>query len=397
MSRMDRSLAGDPASPFEAAKMKRNGYQAMYTLGFIIEQALGHITHTQNLQTNVPRDHSIAAHWGLIPWETAGLAARIPIYNSNWTVRAGVRARRAVGRMVAQHRPDALFFHTQVPAVLATSWLKRIPSVISLDATPLQYDALGATYQHAASHPWLEHQKWKLNRSCFKAARTIVAWSQWAKQGLAADYEVPADKVEVIPPGVNPGEWARPTPRRLHEGPVKILFVGGDFQRKGGPLLLEALRLVQPLNVELHLVTRAVLPPQPGVFVYHDLQPNSEALKRLYHDCDMFCLPTRGDCLPMVLSEAGAAGLPLVSTRIAGIPEIVRDGETGLLVPPGDAAALAAALKLLVTHPEIRLSQGQQAAALVARDFDAERNARRLLQVLKQTVDAARSEQVTSR
>jgi glycosyltransferase involved in cell wall biosynthesis len=369
----------------------------MYKLGFIIEQALGHVTHTKNLQTNVPHDPTIETHWGLIPWETTGLAAHIPVYNSNWTVRAGLRARRAVAHMVKQHQPDALFFHTQVPAVLATSWLKRIPSVISLDATPLQYDSLGATYQHASGPTWLEHQKWKLNRDCFRAARNIVAWSHWAKQGLIADYDVPADKIEVIPPGVNPNEWFRPTPRVLREEPVKILFVGGDFQRKGGPLLLEAFRMVHPMNVELHLVTRTVLPTEPNVFVYHDLQPNSDALKQLYHDCDIFCLPTYGDCLPMVLSEAGAAGLPLISTQLAGIPEIVREGETGLLVPPGDTAALVAALKCLVKNSEMRLSQGQRAAEVVAREFDAQQNARRLVNILKQTVDEARSVQVTAR
>ena len=369
----------------------------MYTLGFIIEQALGHVTHTKNLQTNVPLDPTVEAHWGLIPWETAGLAARVPLYNSNWTVRAGLRARRAVARMVERHRPDALFFHTQVPAVLATSWLKRIPSVVSLDATPLQYDALGAAYQHTPGPAWLERQKWRLNRDCFRAARTIVAWSDWAKQGLVAEYEVPADKVEVIPPGVNPSEWQRPTPREPQAGPVKILFVGGDFQRKGGPLLWEAFRALQPAPIELHLVTRSTLPAEPGVFVYRDLQPNSAALKQLYHDCDIFCLPTEGDCLPMALSEAGAAGLPLVSTRLAGIPEIVRDGETGLLMPPGDQDALTIALKRLAENPELRLSQGQRALELVARAFDAHTNAQRLLDVLKQTVDQARSAQAAAR
>ena len=72
--------------------------------------------------------------------------------------------------------------------------------------------------------------------------------------------------------------------------------------------------------------------------------PNSPELIELYHGADVFCLPTLGDCLPMVLSEAGAVGLPLVSTDVGAISEIVRDGETGLLVPVGDADALAAAL-----------------------------------------------------
>jgi glycosyltransferase involved in cell wall biosynthesis len=97
------------------------------------------------------------------------------------------------------------------------------------------------------------------------------------------------------------------------------------------------------------------------LFVYNDISPNSDHLKRLYHECDIFCLPTFGDCQPMVLSEAGAAGLPAVTTDVAAIPEIVRDGETGLLVPPGDAEALAAALRRLLCDEELRLRLGSGA------------------------------------
>lgn len=86
-------------------------------------------------------------------------------------------------------------------------------------------------------------------------------------------------------------------------------------------------------SVELHLVTKDRIPPQPGVFAYYDLEPNSPALKRLFFESDIFCLPTLGDCLPMVLSEAGAAGLPLVASRVAAVPEIVRE-DTGLLATP---------------------------------------------------------------
>jgi glycosyltransferase involved in cell wall biosynthesis len=286
---------------------------------------------------------------------------------------------------------DALFFHTQVPAVLSSNWVRRFPSVVSLDATPIQYDALGQFYNHQPGTTWLEHLKWKLNRDCFRAARRIVAWSQWAKQGLVDDYEVPAEKVTVIPPGVNVADWAHPTPRRIHDHPVKILFVGADLERKGGRLLLEAFRALRPIGVELHMVTRASLPEEPGLFVYTQMQPNSAALKQLYHDSDIFCLPTYGDCLPMVLSEAGASGLPVVSTRIAGIPEIVEEGTTGFLVPAGDVPALTDALKSLVRNPQLRLSQGERAIDAVTREFDALRNARRLLTLLKQEADMARS------
>ncbi len=361
-----------------------------YRIGFVMEQALGHVTHTRNLQKQVARDTSIAAHWALISQHVDGLAGRIPVYKSNWTVRAGLRTRRALADLEHVNRPDALFFHTQVPTVLASDWVRRVPSVISLDATPLQYDQLGLSYGHETSAAWLEHLKWRLNRDCFASARQLVTWSAWAKHGLVDEYDIPADKITVIPPGVDVEAWTRPTPRSLHDGPVKILFVGGDLRRKGGALLLQAFRELRHLSIELHLVTRDRLIEEPGLFIYNDVQPNSRLLKQLTHNCDIFCLPTYGDCLPMVLSEAGAAGLPLVSTDVAAIPEIVHDGDNGFVVPVGSAAALTGALRRLIENPTLRLQQGERAATLVRETFDIQRNAQHLLALLKDVVDTAR-------
>ena len=211
---------------------------AFYKFGFVLEQSLGHVTHAKNLLTNVARDPEVHAHWGLIDFEAIGIAGRIPLYRSNWTMRAGVRAYQEVARMNRKTRLDALFFHTQVPAVLAQRWLRKIPGIVSLDATPRQYDELGAFYKHEQGPAWLEAWKWRLNRDCFRSARRIVAWAEWTKLGLVNGYEVPADKITVIPPGVNVREWRRPIPRVPHTGPVKILFVGGDLERKGGLVLL---------------------------------------------------------------------------------------------------------------------------------------------------------------
>lgn len=368
-----------------------------YTFAFLLEQTLGHRTHSQNLQANVPKDGTVRPIWGPIEWNLSGMAARLPVYNSNWTVHAGLRARQTLRHIQRTNAIDALFVHTQVPAVLLTDWMQQLPTVVSLDATPQQYDALGAHYAHQRGPSWLETLKWRANQRCFQQARQLVAWSQWTKAGLIDEYGISEAKVTVIPPGVNSGEWMRSTPRQQPTStatPVKILFVGGDLQRKGGDLLLEAFRQVrqdhaavaQGPAVELHLVTRDPVVAEPGVFVYHDLQPNSAPLKALFHQADIFCLPTYGDCLPMVLSEAGAAGLPLVATQVGGIGEIVKEGETGFLIPTGDRAALTTALRTLVANPTLRLQQGAQAAALVQREFDAERNTERLLALLKQCV-----------
>jgi glycosyltransferase involved in cell wall biosynthesis len=365
---------------------------AICDIGFVLEQALGHVTHSKNLQANVPRDPEVRAHWALIDFEVAGPSARIPIYNSNWTVRAGLRAHQQLRAMTQTAKLDALFFHTQVPAILAQRWLHRIPSIVSLDATPMQYDEFGAFYRHDKGPAALETLKWRLNRDCYKAARRLVAWGEWTKRGLVADYEVPAEKITVIPPGVNVVEWQRPVPRTLHDGPVKILFVGGDLERKGGLVLLDAFRALRHLGIELHLVTKAKVASEPGVFVYNTMQPNSRPLKDLFHACDIFALPTYGDTFAMVLSEAGTSGMAIVSTNLAAIPELVRDGDTGLVVTPGDTAALTEALRRLVTNPELRMTLGSRAEAHVARNYDALTNTRRLLELLKVEAASARTQ-----
>ena len=363
-----------------------------HDFGFILEQSLGHVTHAKNLFTNVAHDKEVHAHWGLIDFEASGVAAKIPVYKSNWTVRAGVRTYRELARMNKQNKLDALFFHTQVPAILAQRWVRKIPSIVSLDATPLQYDELGAFYSHAKGPAWLEDWKWRLNRDCFRSARRLVAWSEWTKLGLIRDYEVPADKITVIPPGVNVQDWRRPMPRVPHTNPVKVLFVGGELERKGGLVLLEAFRALQNLGLELHLVTKTRLPPEPGVFVYNDLQANSQPLKELYHSCDIFALPTFGDCLPMVLSEAGASGMAIISTTVAAIPEIVQDRETGLTVRAADVNSLTEALRSLATNPTLRISLGERALAHVSRHYDAPTNTGRLLALLKAEAAAAHAE-----
>ena len=354
-------------------------------VGFVLEQTLGHVTHSDNLVRLVSPDERIRAEFAPIDFGVDPRWARVPGYG-NWTVRAGLRARRAVRDFVRDGPLDALFVHTQVAAVLMPDVVRRIPSVLSLDATPMQYDELGLQYGHATSSKSVESLKWRAHRACLARADRLVTWSQWAKDGLVNDYEVAPDKVVVVPPGVDYDRWAAqaPSANSGSEVPVRILFVGGDLTRKGGRTLVDAVRRLrqQGKDVELDLVTREALPPEIGIAVHHGLEPNSSALIELYRRADIFCLPTLGDCLPMVLSEAGATGLPLVSTDVGAIREIVRPEETGLLVSPNDAAALAAALGRLVDDQGLRRSLGERARRVVRADFNAATNASQLVELL---------------
>ena len=112
------------------------------------------------------------------------------------------------------------------------------------------------------------------------------------------------------------------------------------------------------------------------------MPPNSDALKRLYHDCDLFCLPSYGDCLPMVLSEAGAAGLPSVATSVGAIPEIVRDGETGLLVGTKEPAALAIAIEKLLADPALAKRMGATGRQVAIEKFAIEKTVSALKRLL---------------
>jgi glycosyltransferase involved in cell wall biosynthesis len=200
---------------------------------------------------------------------------------------------------------------------------------------------------------------------------------------------VPPERLTVLPPGVRIEDWRSPAPHP-HDSALHVLFVGGDLERKGGDELLEAideLRREPPADGEheevvLDLVTRADVESRPGVRVHRGLTPHSPDLLALYHRADVFVLPTKADCLPVALLEAGAAGLPLVSTGLAGIPEIVIDGGTGLIVEPGSTTGLVAALRKLVDDESLRRRLGAAASEHVARNFDAEDTTHRLVDLM---------------
>jgi glycosyltransferase involved in cell wall biosynthesis len=125
------------------------------------------------------------------------------------------------------------------------------------------------------------------------------------------------------------------------------------------------------------------------VWVHRGLSHDRDFLHRLFLEADLFVLPTLADCTPLAITEAMACGLPVVSTRLAAIPEQVVHGETGLLVPPGDPGALARAVGALLDDPARRRDLGSGGRARAERFYDGRRNARILLDLLKGCADRA--------
>jgi glycosyltransferase involved in cell wall biosynthesis len=208
-------------------------------------------------------------------------------------------------------------------------------------------------------------------------ARGFVAWSNWAKQSFVEDYGCREEDVAVISPGIDVERFA--DAQRSNELP-RILFVGADFVRKGGDLLLEVFRERLRHKAELVIVTREHIAEEPGVRVYRKDSPNSQALLDLYRTADIFALPTRADCYSLVCLEALASGLPVVTTRVGGIPDILRDGLTGHLLDVDDARALGDTLEALIAQPSRRIEMGRHSRQDAINRFDSRDSARKLFE-----------------
>ena len=352
---------------------------------FVMEQHLGHQTYYQNLQQHIDASAQIRATW---------IPVRYPERTPFWSrmhdilqhMRGTLAGRIVVRRHLARATSDVLFFNTQVPAVLSGQLRYRAPYVIATDITPLQYDQMSKHYGHRPDRPGLLKQyKHRLNVATLRGAAHLLPWSRWTRDSLISDYSVAPQRITVVPPGVDTTRW-RPGPSSQN-GVLRILFVGGDFYRKGGATLLQAFRMLPRGTAELHLVTRSHIAHEEGVRVYHAMQPNTPELVALYQSADVFVLPSEAEAFGIAAAEAAAAGLPGIVTAVGGLTDIVIDGKTGFLVPPGDAAALAARLQCMLEEPQRRREMGHAARYHAEIHFDAQRNAAHVVACLHNAVE----------
>lgn len=218
----------------------------MFNFGFVVEQALGHVTHYQNLRRWVDEDADICPTWMPIRWTVNDIWKYMPVISNNWSLQASLRTRDALNATRRIQSLDVLFLHTQTLALFAIPFMRQIPTIISTDGTPLNFDTMGTPYNHkVGANSLLERRKFLWNKSTYHSATAVVAFCQWAKDSLVDDYDVPAEKVTVIPPGVDLEKWnfrRDKTEHQISTNALRLLFVGGDFARKGGYTLLEAFR-----------------------------------------------------------------------------------------------------------------------------------------------------------
>lgn len=241
----------------------------------------------------------------------------------------------------------------------------------------LMSELSGIPYSFTLHGPdiFFEPHHWRLDEKIARA-RFVACISHFCRSQAMA-FSVPDhwSKLHIVHCGIEPGRYDDVSERAGHN----LLFVGRLAAVKGLPVLFDALEALQPTHPDLRVTIIGDGPDRAALeararrlssmvqFVGYKSQAEvAETLRRM----DMLVLPSFAEGVPVVLMEAMAAGIPVVTTRIAGVPELVEDGVAGILVLPGDVAALANAISTLLDDPDLRSDMGRAGRQKVGDEFN---------------------------
>ncbi len=274
------------------------------------------------------------------------------------------RHARAAGEALAALRP-APDLVLQNGALFSPGLPPSLPYALLLDHTRALAQASPAWPAAGLAAPPDYGPGWFAREAAlYRGASTLACLSENVARSLVRDYGVDRGRIAVVGGGANVFPDAAP---RRDDGKT-VVFVGKDFARKGGPILLDAFARLRRRTPKARLLVAGPPAPErrripPGVFFLGRV--SFAELPALFSQSTVFALPTLREPFGIAFLDAMACGLPCVGTRIEAVPEIVREGETGLLVPPGDPVPLALALERLLGDPPLARVMGARGRARV--------------------------------
>jgi colanic acid/amylovoran biosynthesis glycosyltransferase len=225
------------------------------------------------------------------------------------------------------------------------------------------------------------------------SADAIVCISDFARsQVMGFAPEERWRRFRVVHCGLDPTEFDPDRERRLAATGFRVLYVGRLVPFKGQAVLLEALAAIRSRGVDASLTVvgdgpsrqtlerRAMELGLPGAVTFAGVV-GQDAIRSYYSSADAFCLPSFAEGVPVVLMEAMAMRVPVVTSQVMGISELVDDGEDGLLVRPGRVDELSAALERLARDPELRERLGRRGRDKVVAEFDVRESGKQLARI----------------
>jgi starch synthase len=269
-----------------------------------------------------------------------------------------------------------------------SSLLYGVPHVMTAHSLeplrPWKAEQLGGGY---ALSSWCE-------QTAIRSAAGVIAVSNGMRSDILVTYpEVPTDRVHVIYNGIDAGLY-HPDPGRevldrygIDPGRPSVVFVGRVTRQKGLPVLLRAAQRFDAaaqlvlcagqadtaeLQAEVSGLVDGLRAARDGVILIPGMLAKTEVIQILSH-ATVFVCPSEYEPLGIVNLEAMACGCAVVASAVGGIPEVVAEGVTGLLVPPGDDAALAEAVNALIREPGRAAAYGARGRERAVTEFSWDR------------------------
>ena len=298
-----------------------------------------------------------------------------------------------LGDALTECGPDLIHAHSHryghVLQAAAAAHRGRVPLVVSTHYHPAD------AWEPAWKKAFLRLEDFAFGASAYQIARSLVVESELERR-LVGEFS-PRDRLRVVPPGIDATEWEGPAPKpppMLDLPQDYLLFVGRIAANKGLPTLFEALaRLPEaerpalvlmgpPWGENPALEAQARTLGLDGQIRWLGQVADRTAYRATLRGARALVLPSAWEAFGLVLLEAMAARVPIVATAVGAVPEVLDQGRTGRLVPYGDAAALAGALRSVRAEPEVT-ARMVDAGAARAHAFDWATSVERLDEVYR--------------
>lgn len=289
---------------------------------------------------------------------------------------------RTLQKRLASTNFDALV--APVGSTLISEFPSGIPIIYISDATlPLMqdyYSKFGQTFAQGSARAIASEQ------AALHRADLLIYPTWWAANSAIEDFGIDRESILVQPFGANlsdvPDRDIALQPRRM--GPLRLLFCGVEWERKGGDVALSALSELLASGLEAELTILGCFPPEGALsdpdlaravtvvpFLDKSRAEEQARFRNIFLEADIFILPTVAECYGLVFCEAAACGVVSFGTATGGVPEVIRDGQTGRTLPPGSSGKDYADAILGVINSSDGLETMREAARL---DFEERLN-----------------------
>jgi glycosyltransferase involved in cell wall biosynthesis len=306
------------------------------------------------------------------------------------------RARQAASTVLTAHAAEPFdCIETSSSGLLALTLLRsrhRPPVVTRISTTAAQLVA-----HNAGASRWIERLEQRWEKTLVMRSDALLTHTRSHRDELVLQWALKSAAVHLIPHGI--AMHLDSSPAAVNERPPRLLYVGRFEHRKGIDVLLAAIPAVL---AAAPTATFDLIGQDHADYWQHRFwtenpdisrsqvrfhgKAGTAALLSAYRDCDVFVAPSRYESFGLIYVEAMAWGKPVVGCRAGGIPEVVAEGETGLLAEPGDVTGLRDALIRLCRDGELRARLGRQAREHAAKHFSREVLARRSAALYAQTM-----------